>query len=50
MFTKFLDLAAVKDESAVCPVLPEVDVQREDTLAFQHGPHRAKINYQYLHK
>ena len=50
MFTQFLNLAAVKDEPAVCPVLPEVDVQREDALAFQDGPHRARINYQYFHK
>ena len=41
MFTQFLDLAAVKDESAVCPVLPEVDVQGEDTLGLQDGTHRA---------
>ena len=40
VFTQFLHLAAVKDEPAVCPVLPKVDVQSEDTLALQHGAHR----------
>ena len=44
MFTQFLHLAAVEDQPAVCPVLPEVDVQSEDALALQDGTHRADEN------
>ena len=44
MFTQLLHLAAVKDEPAVCPVLPEVDVEGEDTLALQDGTHGADEN------
>ena len=44
MFTEFLHLAAVEDQPAVCPVLPEVDVESEDALALQDGTHRADEN------
>ena len=40
MFTQLLHLAAVVDQPAVCPVLPEVDVESEDALALQDGAHR----------